>query len=127
LKDGWAIGVRFHLKSRKRDLAVFDFAIDSKLRGCDLVRLQVNDVCAGNRVRDRGTLVQKKTEQPASGQCPMMVPRVEMARDKSMRFRNLPCGVDAAKGEAGNARVKDVPVGLHMFGALRFGPRRLNL
>jgi integrase len=40
---------------------LFNLAIDSKLRGCDLVRLQVDDVCAGGRVRDRGTVIQKKT------------------------------------------------------------------
>jgi integrase len=57
-------GVRVQLEHRKRDLALFNLAIDSKLRGCDLVRLQVNDVCAGGRVRDRATIVQKKTGRP---------------------------------------------------------------
>ena len=45
-KDVWAIRVRIQLESRKRDLALFNLAIDSKLRGCDIVRLQVNDVFA---------------------------------------------------------------------------------
>ena len=63
-KDVWAIRVRLQLKGRKRDLALFNLAIDSKLRGCDLVRLQVDDVCAGGRVRDRGTVIQKKTGRP---------------------------------------------------------------
>jgi integrase len=63
-KDVWAIRVRLQLEGRKRDLALFNLAIDSKLRGCDLVRLQVDDVCAGTRVRDRGTVIQKKTGQP---------------------------------------------------------------
>ena len=49
---------------RARDLALFNLAIDSKLRGCDLVRLQVDDVCAGGRVRDRATIIQKKTGRP---------------------------------------------------------------
>jgi Phage integrase family len=43
---------------------MFNLAIDSKLRGCDLVRLQVDDVCAGGRVRDRATVIQKKTGRP---------------------------------------------------------------
>ena len=60
-KDVWTIRVRLQLESRKRDLAMFNLAIDSKLRGCDLVRLQVNDVCAGGRVRDRAVVIQKKT------------------------------------------------------------------
>ena len=60
----WSIRVRLQLKHRERDLALFNLAIDSKLRGCDLVRLQVDDVCAGGRVRDRATIVQKKTGRP---------------------------------------------------------------
>jgi integrase len=60
-KDVWAIRVRLQLKHRARDLALFNLAIDSKLRGCDLVRLEVDDVCAGGRVRDRATTIQKKT------------------------------------------------------------------
>ncbi len=43
---------------------MFNLAIDSKLRGCDLVRLQVDDVCAGGRVRGRATIIQKKTGRP---------------------------------------------------------------
>jgi integrase len=63
-KDVWAIRVRLQLEQRTRDLALFNLAIDSKLRGCDLVRLQVDDVCAGDRVRDRTTVIQKKTGRP---------------------------------------------------------------
>jgi integrase len=63
-KDVWAIRVRLQLEHRARDLALFNLAIDSKLRGCDLVRLQVDDVCAGDRVRDRATVIQKKTGRP---------------------------------------------------------------
>jgi hypothetical protein len=63
-KDVWIIRVRLQLEHRKRDLALFNLAIDSKLRGCDLVRLQVDDVCAGGRVPDRATIIQKKTGRP---------------------------------------------------------------
>jgi integrase len=63
-RDVWAIRVRLQLEHRKRDLALFNLAIDSKLRGCDLVRLQFNDVCAGGRVRDRAMVIQKKTGRP---------------------------------------------------------------
>ena len=63
-KDVWTIRVRLQLEHRARDLALFNLAIDSKLRGCDLVRLQVDDVCAGGRVRDRATVIQKKTGRP---------------------------------------------------------------
>ena len=63
-KDVWAIRVRLQLEHRVRDLSLFNLAIDSKLRGCDLLRLQVDDVCAGGRVRDRATVIQKKTGRP---------------------------------------------------------------
>jgi hypothetical protein len=58
-KDVWVIWIRLQLEHRARDLALFNLAIDSKLRGCDLVRLEVEDVCAGGRVRDRATVIQK--------------------------------------------------------------------
>jgi len=63
-KDVWAIRVRLQRKGRKRDLALFNLAIDSKLRGCDLLRLQVDEICTGGRVRDRSTVIQKKTGRP---------------------------------------------------------------
>src|SRR5689334_6702766 len=63
-KDVWAIRVRLQLERRKRDLALFNLAIDSKLRGCDLVRLRVNDVCVGGQIRDRATVIQQKTGRP---------------------------------------------------------------
>jgi len=52
-KDVGAIRVRLQLEQRKRELALFNLAIDSKLRGCDLVSLLVSDVCITGRVRDR--------------------------------------------------------------------------
>src|SRR6202140_140842 len=63
-KDVWAIRVRLQLQNRARDLALLNLAIDSKPRGCDLVRLQVDDVCAPARVRDPATIIQKKTGRP---------------------------------------------------------------
>ncbi len=63
-KDVWAIRVRLQLEGRKRDLALFNLAIDSKLRGCDLVALRVDDVYVGGRVRDRATVIQRKTGKP---------------------------------------------------------------
>jgi hypothetical protein len=63
-KEVWAIRVRLQLERRSRNLALFNLAIDSKLRGCDLVRLRVNDVCVGGQVRDRATVIQQKTGRP---------------------------------------------------------------
>jgi integrase len=47
-----------------RDLAIFNLAIDSKLRACDLVKLRLDDICSGTNVRRRATIVQKKTGRP---------------------------------------------------------------
>jgi hypothetical protein len=65
LKDIWAIRVRLQIGSRTRELALFNLAIDSKLRSCDLVRLRVRDVCHGNVVAARAMVMQQKT--PAVG------------------------------------------------------------
>jgi len=62
-REVWAIRVRLQLEKRKRDLALFNLAIDSEL-SCDLVRLRVNDVCIGGRVQDRATIIQQKTGRP---------------------------------------------------------------
>ena len=66
LKPQQVWSVRFHLKreGRTRDLALFDLAIDSKLRGCDLVQLRVSDMLAGGVVRSRALIVQQKTGTP---------------------------------------------------------------
>jgi integrase len=64
LKDIWAIRVRLQLSSRVRDLAMFNLAIDSKLRACDLTKLRVRDVCHGERVACRATILQQKTQRP---------------------------------------------------------------
>jgi hypothetical protein len=49
VKDIWAIRVRLQIQVRTHDLALFDLGIDSKLRGCDLVKLRVRDVGHGDR------------------------------------------------------------------------------
>ena len=63
-KEVWAIRVRLQMEGHKRDLALFNLAIDSKLRGCDLVSLRVEDIAIGGRVRDRATIIQHKTGRP---------------------------------------------------------------
>lgn len=64
MKEVWSIRARLELRRNVRDLALFNLAIDSKLRGCDLVRLRVGDVAAGGEVKSRGIIVQKKTGRP---------------------------------------------------------------
>ena len=63
-KEVWNIRARLQIEARKRDLAMFNLAIDSKLRGCDLVSLKIDDLCVGGRLRDRATIIQKKTGRP---------------------------------------------------------------
>jgi hypothetical protein len=94
-KDVWSIRVRLQLEHRARDLAMFNLAIDSKLRGCDIVRLQVDDVCASGRVRDRATVIQKKTGRPVQFEITEQTrtaiqawfPEVESSRSSDVAFR----------------------------------------
>src|SRR5437764_6187428 len=64
LKDIWAIRVRLQLGERARELALFNLAIDSKLRSCDLVKLRVRDVTHGDRIAARAVVMQQKTQRP---------------------------------------------------------------
>src|ERR1700681_4875760 len=64
LKEIWAIRIRLQLDHRTREVALFNLAIDSKLRGCDLVGLRVHDVAQGSRVAPRAIVMQKKTQRP---------------------------------------------------------------
>ena len=63
-KQIWAIRFFLDREERLRDRALFDLAIDSKLRGCDLVKLKIGDLVAGSEVRDRAMIIQRKTGRP---------------------------------------------------------------
>ncbi|WP_296576174.1 tyrosine-type recombinase/integrase [Phreatobacter sp.] len=63
-KDIWAIRAQLRHQHRIRDLALFNLAIDSKLRGCDLVHLRVTDVVLAGNVRPRASVMQSKTGRP---------------------------------------------------------------
>lgn len=60
----WAIRTRLQMSSNVRELALFNLAIDSKLRACDLTRLRVRDVWQGSRVSARAMVIQQKTRRP---------------------------------------------------------------
>src|SRR5690348_17941589 len=64
LRDIWAIRIRLQLRHRPRDLALFNLAIDSKLRACDLVELRVLDVAHSGQVASRAVVMQQKTKRP---------------------------------------------------------------
>jgi len=63
-KHVWSIRARLQIEGRTRDLAMFNLAIDSKLRGCDIVALRVEDVAPSGYAVDRATVRQKKTGRP---------------------------------------------------------------
>lgn len=63
-KHVWAIRTRLMIEGRSRDLAMFNLAIDSKLRGCDVVALKVEDVAPNGYAIDRATIRQRKTGRP---------------------------------------------------------------
>ena len=63
-KHVWFIRTKLQVEGQTRDLAMFNLAIDSKLRGCDVVALKVEDVAPSGYTRDRATVRQKKTGQP---------------------------------------------------------------
>ncbi len=63
-KHVWSIRTRLQVEGKTRDLALFNLAIDSKLRGCDVVALKVDDVAPNGYAIDRATVRQKKTGRP---------------------------------------------------------------
>jgi integrase len=63
-KEIWSIRIRLQLANKTRDLALFNLALDSKLRGCDLVNLRVRDVSQGGALASRAIVMQRKTQRP---------------------------------------------------------------
>src|SRR5258705_6090272 len=63
-KHVWSIRTRLMVEGRTRDLAMFNLAIDSKLRGCDVVALKVEDVAPSGYTVDRATVRQRETRRP---------------------------------------------------------------
>lgn len=66
----WSIRVRLEMAGNARDLALFNMAVDSKLRGCDLVARRVRDVFASGRVKERASMIQSKTGKPVRFEIP---------------------------------------------------------
>ena len=63
-KQVWSIRLNLQREQRVRDLALFDLAVDSKLRGCDLVQLRIGQFVMNAAARHRATIVQQKTHKP---------------------------------------------------------------
>jgi len=64
LKQVWAIRIRLQIADNVRELALFNLAIDSKLRSCDLVKIRVKDIANGTTVSKRAIVMQQKTSRP---------------------------------------------------------------
>ena len=81
-KHVWSIRAKLQLEGRTRDLAMFNLAIDSKLRGCDVVALKVEDVAPNGYAVERATVRQKKTGQPVKFE---MTEQTRQAIDEYLR------------------------------------------
>jgi integrase len=86
----WAIRAKLHLEKRTRDLAMFNLAIDSKLRGCDLVSLRVDDVAPNGYAIDRANVRQRKTGRPV---------RFELTEPTRQALDDYLCGAERKPGE----------------------------
>jgi len=64
LQEIWSIRMRLESEKRFRDMALFNLAIDSKLRACDLLKIRVSDVSSSGQVNSRATIMQQKTQRP---------------------------------------------------------------
>jgi len=96
VREIWAIRIRLQLANKLRDLALFNLAIDSKLRGCDLVALRVRDVAHGGAVAHRAIVLQHKTQQPVQFELTDQA-RESVARRRGKAGQNLPYGARAAR------------------------------
>ena len=86
LQEIWAIRVRLQIHDRHRELALFNLAIDSKLRACDLLKLRVSDVSSGGRIGSRAMVMQQKTGRAVQFE---ITPRTREAISKWIRHAAL--------------------------------------
>jgi len=98
LKDVWSIRTKLQIESRVRDIAMFNLAIDSKLRGCDVVAIKVDDVAAGGYTADRATVRQKKTGRPVRFE---LTEHTRQAVDEYLRATNKKPGEFLFAGRRG--------------------------
>ena len=101
LKHVWAIRTTLQLDGRIRDLALFNIAIDSKLRGCDVVSLKVEDVAPHGYAIDRATVRQKKTGRPVKFE---ISEQTRQSLDDYLKTKNKTPGDFLFTGRCGNNR-----------------------
>jgi integrase len=85
----WSIRTKLQMADRKRDLALFNLALDSKLRGCDVVALRVDDVAPSGYAMDRATIRQKKTGRPVRFE---LTDQTRLAVDEYLRLTRRKSG-----------------------------------
>ena len=85
----WSIRTKLQIEGKKRDLALFNLAIDSKLRGCDVVAGRVDDVAPSGYSMDRATIRQKKTGRPVRFE---LTDQTRMAIDEYLRLTGRKSG-----------------------------------
>jgi len=100
-KHVWSIRTKLQVEGRTRDLAMFNLAIDSKLRGCDVVALKVENVAPGGYTVDRATVRQKKTGQPVRFE---LTEQTRQAVDDYLRAASKKPGEFLFSGRRGLAR-----------------------
>src|SRR6267378_1477210 len=95
----WSIRTKLQLEGRIRDLALFNFAIDSKLRGCDVVAVRVDEVAPNGYALDRATVRQKKTGRPVRFE---VTEQTRQAIDEYLRVTCRKPGEFLFAGRSGN-------------------------
>jgi integrase len=100
-KHVWSIRTRLLVEGRTRDLAMFNLAIDSKLRGCDVVALKVEDVAPNGYAVDRATVRQRKTGWPVKFE---LTDQTREAIDDYLRVTNRKVGEFLFAGRSGVGR-----------------------
>ena len=95
----WSIRTKLQIEGKKRDLALFNLAIDSKLRGCDVVAVRVDDVAPSGYAMDRATIRQKKTGRPVRFE---LTDQTRQALDEYLRLTGRKAGqfLFAGRGNA---------------------------
>jgi integrase len=101
-----AIRAKLQLEKRTRDLAMFNLAIDSKLRGCDLMALRVDDVAPNGYAIDRATVRQRKTGRPVRFE---LTELTRQALDDYLRITGLKSGDYLFPGPPRAASIVDDP------------------
>src|SRR3989442_15493232 len=100
-KHVWSIRTKLQVEGRTRDLAMFNLAIDSKLRGCDVVALKVDDVAPNGYAIDRATVRQRKTGRPVKFE---ITDQTRQAVDEYLRSANKKPGEYLFVGRRGNGQ-----------------------